>query len=71
MITIDRKHDNIDAEFDKIELCDKLHSDQWRLYLEQRHRLLLAELQTLRSMLGYRPIMTGSQERKQAIGIIN
>ena len=58
-------------DVDNLQLCDKLQQEQWRVYLEQRHRLLLAELQTLRSMLGYRPIQTGSQERKQAMSIVN
>lgn len=58
-------------DVDNLQLCGTLQPEQWQHYLEQRHRLLLAELQTLRSMLGYRPIMTGSQERKQAIGIVN
>ena len=68
---MNRKQTDSDSGLINLELCDTLHNDQWRLYLEQRHRLLLAELQTLRGMLGYRPIMTGSQERKQATGIIN
>jgi hypothetical protein len=55
----------LSAANNRATITDNLHVMVSRAELEKEHSLLIARLHLLRKQLGYQPLLTGKEQRRQ------